>query len=55
MRYFVKPHFSDWREVDKEHYERFIKNIRSGATAMNNSEKEECIRLRTKIDLEERR
>ncbi len=50
MRHFVKPHFSGWHEVDKEHFDSFVANIREGATAMSEAQKEECIKARTRIE-----
>jgi hypothetical protein len=49
MRYFVKPHFSGWKEVDKEHYERFIENIKKHASGMNEKQKQKHIAKATKI------
>ena len=47
MRYFVKSHFSGWREVDEIRYNRFIDIIRHGAIAMTDHQKEQYIKTVT--------
>ena len=46
-RYFVKSHFNGWQEVDEEHYNNFIKIIQNGATALNDTQKEQYIKQKT--------
>lgn len=49
MMYFVKSRFYGWKEVSETQYNRFINNIRVGATAMNEQQKEELIKKVTKV------
>lgn len=46
-KYYVKAPISGWKEVDKEHYERFVNTLRKGITTAFN--KEELIKERTRI------
>ena len=48
-RYFVKAIFSDWREVDKEHFDAFVKLIREGSINVPYEKKDEFIASKTKI------
>lgn len=48
MRYFVKPHYSDWAEVTENQYNGFITNIRENATAMTSEQKEAYIQQVTR-------
>lgn len=50
MRYFVKSHFRGWVEVTKEHYIRFVENIRENATGIKSDKKAEYIKTVTKIE-----
>lgn len=49
MKYFVKPHYSGWRETTKEGYEAFIKNIIENAIAMTEEQKEAYIKEHTVV------
>ena len=53
MRYFVKPHFSGWHEVTENQYVRFINNIRTGASAMTESQKQQLIERVTRTEPED--
>lgn len=46
-RYFVKAPVSGWHEVDREHFERFVENIRKNANPPTMT-KEELIKSITK-------
>ena len=48
-RYFVKAIFSGWHEVDKEHYEAFVKHLREYSTNIPDSRKDDFIASKTKI------
>lgn len=48
-KYFVKSHFSGWREVGYESYKLFIKNIIEHATGIPAAKKQEYINKVTKI------
>ena len=48
-RYFVKAIFSGWREVDKEHFDAFVKLIREGSINVPYEKKDEFIASKTKI------
>ena len=48
-RYFVKSHFSDWREVSKDNFDGFVQNIKRNAGGINEQQKEEHLKKVTKI------
>lgn len=48
-RYFVKSHFSGWREVSYECYKSFVDNIKKGALALSDYRKDEYIKKVTRI------
>lgn len=48
-RYFVKAPISGWHEVDKEHYNRFVRHLREHATPPSMTI-DELIRNRARIE-----
>lgn len=48
-KYFVKTFFHGWREVNKENFEKFVKNIREGSINITYDKKDEFIANKTKI------
>lgn len=50
MKYFIKTLFHGWKEVDKENFDVWCNNIRRGAVAMTEDEKEKCISECTRIE-----
>lgn len=50
MRYFVKSHFNGCNEVTENQYIRFIANIRSGASAMSEQQKQQLIERVTRVE-----
>ena len=48
-KYFVKSIFSGWHEVDKEHYEAFVKHLREYSTNIPDSRKDDFIASKTKV------
>lgn len=50
-RYYVKSLFTGWREVSKEHFDRFVEHIRQDSNGLLTvSAKEEYIKSRTRIE-----
>ena len=48
-RYFVKAPISGWHEVDKEHYDRFVRHLREQASPSTMT-MDELIQSRTRIE-----
>lgn len=46
-RYYIRGHYSDWKEVSKQQYEEYIKFIKEHATNMEKFD--DAIKRRTKI------
>lgn len=53
-RYFVKSHFSGWREVSYDSYKSFVENIKKGALALSDHRKNEYIKTVTRIVVNEK-
>lgn len=48
--FYIKPHFSGWQKVGKEHFDAFVKNFMHHASGMSEVAKKEYIKTITRIE-----